>query len=104
MSASGPSAYREERDITMAIAASAKSATEKGVPLPEVDCKSEEILPGTRGLRSSCVICVEVEAEAACVPCGHMVCCTACMVKLELNGFRCPVCRALIERVVKIYI
>ncbi|CAA6662480.1 unnamed protein product [Spirodela intermedia] len=58
---------------------------------------------GTSGSGSSCVICADAPVEAACVPCGHMAGCMACLNEVKMKEFGCPVCRADIERIMKIY-
>lgn len=43
---------------------------------------------------SSCVICMDLEATHAGVPCGHMCLCVNCVAKMEKSGNKtCPTCR-----------
>jgi len=48
---------------------------------------------------SECVICLQAEAMMALMPCGHLCLCEApaCMLKL------CPLCRAPVVEVKRIY-
>ncbi|CAA7398879.1 unnamed protein product [Spirodela intermedia] len=86
------------------------------VHYPPVDSSPVDVIPttfvevplapageGTSGSGSSCVICVDAPVEAACVPCGHMAGCMACLNEVKMKEFGCPVCRADIERIMKIY-
>lgn len=52
---------------------------------------------------SSCVICWEAPIEGACIPCGHMVGCMSCLNEIKAKKGDCPVCRAKINQVVKLY-
>lgn len=52
---------------------------------------------------SSCIVCLDSRVEAACIPCGHMAGCLACLKKIEAKSKKCPVCRAKVDQVVKIY-
>lgn len=49
-------------------------------------------------LVSECVICMEEVVKVIFLPCGHMCCCLTCQLKVEL----CPMCRAEIERKIKV--
>ncbi|KAF0714233.1 Aste57867_3948 [Aphanomyces stellatus] len=46
-----------------------------------------------------CVICMDEARNAVCIPCGHLSSCYEC-VSQESN---CPICRAAIQSVVKVY-
>ncbi|KAK9704808.1 hypothetical protein RND81_07G012700 [Saponaria officinalis] len=52
---------------------------------------------------SKCVVCWEATVEAASVPCGHVSCCLSCLQEIKDNHGVCPVCRAPIDRVMKLY-
>ncbi|XP_055627557.1 E3 ubiquitin-protein ligase LRSAM1-like [Toxorhynchites rutilus septentrionalis] len=47
---------------------------------------------------AECVICLEETVQVIFLPCGHMCCCTGC----HGNVRDCPMCRALIERKIKV--
>lgn len=55
------------------------------------------------GDSSSCVICLDAPAEGACIPCGHMAGCMSCLTEIKGKKWGCPVCRAKIEQVVRLY-
>jgi hypothetical protein len=50
-----------------------------------------------------CVICVDAPSEAVCVPCGHVAGCISCLKEIENKKMGCPVCRANIDQVIKLY-
>lgn len=49
-------------------------------------------------LVSECVICMDNPSKIVFLPCGHLCCCTDCDGSVEL----CPMCRATIERRIKV--
>uniref|UniRef100_A0A6N2MQT6 RING-type domain-containing protein n=1 Tax=Salix viminalis TaxID=40686 RepID=A0A6N2MQT6_SALVM len=55
------------------------------------------------GGSSSCVICLDAPVEGACIPCGHMAGCMSCLKEIETKKWGCPVCRAKIDQVVRLY-
>lgn len=55
---------------------------------------------------SSCSICMENPVNAVLYNCGHMCMCYVCSSKLlrrRGDNRRCPMCRAVIRDVIKIY-
>ncbi|KAG6766233.1 hypothetical protein POTOM_030304 [Populus tomentosa] len=55
------------------------------------------------GGSSSCVICLDALVEGACIPCGHMAGCMSCLKEIKAKKWGCPVCRAKIDQVVRLY-
>ncbi|XP_065876061.1 putative E3 ubiquitin-protein ligase XBAT34 [Euphorbia lathyris] len=55
------------------------------------------------GGSSSCIICWEAPVEGACIPCGHMAGCMACLNEIKKNKGVCPVCRAKIKQIIRLY-
>jgi len=47
-----------------------------------------------------CKVCFEVEVETVLGPCGHEIVCSKCAAKLD----KCPVCRKVITRVIRVYV
>nr|GMD80922.1 AMSH-like ubiquitin thioesterase 3 [Ipomoea batatas] len=41
--------------------------------------------------------------EGACVPCGHMAGCMACLNEIKAQNWGCPVCRTPIQQVLRLY-
>ncbi|XP_031622109.1 E3 ubiquitin-protein ligase LRSAM1-like [Contarinia nasturtii] len=52
----------------------------------------------TTEMESECVICMEESCKIIFLPCGHLCCCLNCHSTIE----NCPMCRAHIERRIKI--
>lgn len=52
---------------------------------------------------SCCTICLDAPVEGACIPCGHMAGCLSCLNEIKGKKWGCPVCRANIDQVVRIY-
>ncbi|KAJ3678503.1 hypothetical protein LUZ60_002306 [Juncus effusus] len=50
-----------------------------------------------------CVICLDAKVEGACIPCGHMAGCMACLKEIEEKRGECPICRAKISQVLRLY-
>lgn len=70
-------------------------------PVVENLPKEEEKSAGGSG--SSCVICLDAPAEGACIPCGHVAGCMSCLNEVKTKKWGCPVCRAKIDQVIKLY-
>lgn len=49
-------------------------------------------------LLSECVICMDNASKIIFLPCGHLCCCANCDSSVEM----CPMCRATIERRIKV--
>lgn len=52
---------------------------------------------------STCVICLDAPVEGACIPCGHMAGCMSCLNEIKAKKWGCPVCRAKINQVIRLY-
>lgn len=72
------------------------SPTVESVPAKVGDKKED-------GGSSSCVICLDAPVEGACIPCGHMAGCMSCLNEVKAKKWGCPVCRAKIGQVVRLY-
>jgi len=48
-----------------------------------------------------CIVCLDNQADAAVVPCGHMCGCIACLQGIKDS--KCPVCRGPISSIIRIY-
>jgi hypothetical protein len=65
------------------------------VPRPE-DEKADEAGDG-------CVTCAARLPKTVCVPCGHRAMCVACSRRLVEDYARCPVCRQLVDMIIRVY-
>ena len=75
-------------------------------PLPEdLDGASVTNDMKDEGSSSSFAICFEAPIEGACIPCGHMAGCMACLNEIKAKKGVCPVsvCRGKINQVVRLY-
>ncbi|KAL5998699.1 hypothetical protein ACLOJK_009644 [Asimina triloba] len=50
-----------------------------------------------------CAICLDAPKEVVCVPCGHVVGCLPCLSDIKVKNLGCPICRAKIDQVIKIF-
>ena len=53
--------------------------------------------------KSLCVICMDEEANAVVLPCGHLCGCESCLNTLLNSGADCPICRAHMNSIVKVF-
>jgi hypothetical protein len=56
---------------------------------------------------TECVVCQDLPASHATVPCGHRCLCDGCaaiLVALPGPAAKCPMCRTLVQRTLKIYL
>ena len=61
---------------------------------PKADAKVDE----------ECVICMTKPKDTMCYPCGHKCMCNSCATKMKnKGGAKCPMCRADIKDVVKVF-
>ncbi|KAL5848861.1 hypothetical protein ACOSQ4_006874 [Xanthoceras sorbifolium] len=74
------------------------STTVEKLPTSTSEMKNDE------GASSSCVICLDAPVEGACVPCGHMAGCMSCLNEVKAKKWGCPVCRAKINQVIRLYV
>lgn len=72
--------------------------------MPTVETKpASSIVAEDNDTSASCVICLDALKEGACVPCGHVVGCMNCLNDIKAKNWGCPVCRAKINQVIKLY-
>ncbi|KAF8718192.1 hypothetical protein HU200_025683 [Digitaria exilis] len=51
-----------------------------------------------------CVVCLRKRRKAAFIPCGHLVCCCKCAIRMENEAEPlCPMCRQDIRYMIRIY-
>lgn len=59
---------------------------------------AEEILQSG----SECVVCLEQPRDTTVLPCRHMCMCTACAEEMRLSSNKCPVCRTVVQSMLRI--
>ncbi len=52
---------------------------------------------------NQCVVCWDAPAQGVCIPCGHLAGCMSCLSEIKAKNWGCPVCRAPIEQVIRVY-
>lgn len=58
----------------------------------------------TKQIKSgSCVICLEQTCDTVMYRCGHFCCCYSCARQLRADGHHCPICRAEVTDILRIY-
>ena len=60
-------------------------------------------IENNEGSTTDCAVCLVRRRDAVLAPCGHMCACYRCASRLERRGERCPICRAPIASVVKVF-
>ncbi|KAF2542422.1 hypothetical protein F2Q68_00031883 [Brassica cretica] len=55
------------------------------------------------GSAGQCSVCLDALSDAVCVPCGHVAGCKSCLTEIKSKNLGCPVCRAKIDQIVKVY-
>ena len=50
-----------------------------------------------------CAVCFDAARNCALVPCGHAIYCVRCAVEVRARQGRCSLCRAPIERVLRLF-
>jgi hypothetical protein len=53
--------------------------------------------------RELCLICADAPRDAVCTPCGHLSACYSCLRTIIRSTRTCPICRARIRSVMRIY-
>jgi Zinc finger, C3HC4 type (RING finger) len=51
----------------------------------------------------NCLICLDRSADTAMYQCGHMCLCYPCGMQIRQRGAHCPVCRAPVRDIIRIY-
>lgn len=54
-------------------------------------------------MKRKCCVCDETQVEAVLYKCGHMCMCLKCANELHCSGGKCPICRAQIVDVVRVF-
>lgn len=57
----------------------------------------------TEPSQSDCIICMDAKKDSVCVPCGHNAGCFECLSTVKSTAGTCPVCRAELQQVIRLY-
>ena len=90
-------------EVKSLIAATAASSGSVGIDCeePSVADEPEPLKPAsTEPIAAECAICLDNDAEFAAVPCGHRCLCASCSKTVT----HCPMCRAQMSAVLRIFI
>ncbi|XP_071949249.1 E3 ubiquitin-protein ligase NEURL1B-like [Antedon mediterranea] len=77
--------------------------TESSAATPPQKVKPPPRPPKPSTEDNECTVCFEKSVNAVFYKCGHMCTCYECGKKLKLSGSHCPICRAFIKDVIKIF-
>ncbi|XP_019259349.1 PREDICTED: putative E3 ubiquitin-protein ligase XBAT34 isoform X2 [Nicotiana attenuata] len=78
-------------------------ASPVGLSSPTIENSGAQESSNPDGASSSCIICLDAPVEGACIPCGHMAGCMSCLNEIKGKKWGCPVCRAKIDQVIRLY-
>lgn len=60
---------------------------------------------------AKCIICDDLQANTALLPCRHLKCCNECVLKMQANSlakglssFHCPYCRTVVEDTIQLFV
>ena len=57
----------------------------------------------TDNVSNMCLICQEYIKNHASIPCGHLITCSRCTLKMEKYDQRCPICRVPYTNLLRIF-
>ena len=63
----------------------------------------EPAKPTKQFKEGTCVVCLEYPCDTVLYRCGHLCCCFSCARALKVAGHHCPVCRAEVSDILRIY-
>ncbi|KAL5261597.1 hypothetical protein ACHWQZ_G007330 [Mnemiopsis leidyi] len=63
----------------------------------------EPAKPTKQVKEGTCVVCLEYACDTVLYRCGHLCCCFSCARALKVAGHHCPVCRAEVSDILRIY-
>ncbi|CAJ2637627.1 unnamed protein product [Trifolium pratense] len=65
--------------------------------------KEEKKSHNKAGKKGNCCICYKMKVDSVLYRCGHMCACLKCANELQWNSGKCPICKAKIDDVVRVY-
>ncbi|KAJ4891666.1 RING/U-box superfamily protein [Raphanus sativus] len=70
----------------------------------DVNASLQKSVQRENPLKRKCYVCNEAQVETLLYRCGHMCTCLRCANELQCNGGKCPICRAKILDVVRVFV
>lgn len=70
---------------------------------PDPPAVSANLNSNNKVAKLLCVVCMDTEADGVVLPCGHLCGCEPCLKILLNSEARCPICRAHMNSVVKVF-
>ncbi|KAJ0240041.1 RING/U-box superfamily protein [Hirschfeldia incana] len=70
----------------------------------DVNASLQKSVQRENPLKRKCCVCKEAQVETLLYRCGHMCTCLRCANELQCNGGKCPICRAKILDVVRVFV
>nr|VDC61447.1 unnamed protein product [Brassica rapa] len=70
----------------------------------DANASLQQSFHGENPMKRKCCVCDETQVEAVLYMCGHMCTCLKCANELHWSGGKCPICRAQIMDVVRVFL
>ena len=65
--------------------------------------QASAVVADADGPTDACVICMDAKKDWACVPCGHLAMCGACIATVKRQIGRCPICKQRNKQTMQVY-
>ncbi|KAG9413624.1 hypothetical protein AC1031_012850 [Aphanomyces cochlioides] len=93
----------QRKELNIVIDYDSQQEIAPSAPSPSMEFEEDE-RDLAHSNREECVVCLDRIKQTVCVPCGHVAVCVPCADKLVRTSRKCPVCRAPVREVVKLFL